>query len=109
MIHAFFMIDFKTIHIGKIIKQKLEESKMNITDFAKKIHLDRTTVYGIFNRKSIDTELLIKISETLNYDFYNETYLKPLTNNLPRKILITLEIDQQNIKIVDLPEGMTVM
>ncbi|MCL2074598.1 MAG: helix-turn-helix domain-containing protein [Marinilabiliaceae bacterium] len=106
--YAFFMIVLKNIHIGKIIKQKLEDSPMNITEFAKKIHLDRTTVYDIFERKSIDTELLIKISQILNYDFYNETYHKTPTNNLPQKFQITLEIDKKNIKILNLPDGMCV-
>ena len=86
----FFMNELKNIHIGTIIKQKLKETSITIADFGRKIHLDRTTVYGIFERKSIDSVLLYIISETLNFDFYNEVYLNRKTNNFPPKIFISV-------------------
>ncbi|MCL2596879.1 MAG: helix-turn-helix domain-containing protein [Paludibacter sp.] len=85
------MQSLKNIHIGNIIRQKLKENSMSITDFANKIHCERTTVYDIFERKSIDSELLIRISEVLNFDFYNEIYLNKDTNNFSKKILIAFE------------------
>ncbi len=39
---------------------------------AKKINCDRTNVYKIFQRPSIDTELLSRISKALDYDFFLE-------------------------------------
>lgn len=51
------------LHIGKLIKLKLSESNLSIADFAEAIHKTRTTVYDIFNRKSIDIDLLVTISE----------------------------------------------
>ena len=98
------MQSLKDIHIGNIIKQKFEETSMSITDFAKKIHCERTVVYDIFERKSIDTELLIRISEGLNFDFYNEIYLNKNTNNFPKKVLIAFEIEEKNIDKSDLPD-----
>ena len=53
------------IHIGSIIKKKVEESKMSIAEFAEKIYCDRTTVYDLFKRSSIDIERLIRISKVL--------------------------------------------
>ncbi|WP_294630033.1 helix-turn-helix transcriptional regulator [uncultured Bacteroides sp.] len=64
----------KDVHIGKLIKQKLSESNLSIVDFAEAIHKTRTTVYDIFNRKSIDSELLIAISEVLQFDFISYAY-----------------------------------
>lgn len=64
----------KDVHIGELIKQKLSESDLSIADFAKAIHKTRTTVYDIFNRKSIDSELLITISEVLQFDFISCAY-----------------------------------
>ena len=52
----------KDVHIGKLIKLKLSESNLSIADFAEAIHKTRTTVYDIFNRKSIDIDLLVTIS-----------------------------------------------
>ncbi len=66
----------KDIHIGSIIRRKLEESQLTIAEFAKRINKTRPTAYDIFNRKSIDIDLLIKISEVLEYNFLLEVYLK---------------------------------
>ena len=94
----------KDIHVGDIIKQKVEDSSMTVTEFAEKIHCERTTVYDIFERKSIDSELLFRISETLNFDFYNEIYLNKKTNNFSKKILVAVEIDEEYFDKLDLPD-----
>lgn len=59
------------MHIGEEVKQRLYEARMPVVDFAQKINKSRTVVYHIFKRKSIDSELLKKISETLEYDFFS--------------------------------------
>ena len=61
------------IHIGSIIEQKVRSS-MSITGFADKLRCDRTTVYAIFKRKSIDIERLMQISEILDFDFIGACY-----------------------------------
>ena len=43
----------KNVHIGSIIRTKLEESQLSIAEFAERINRTRPTVYDIFNRKSI--------------------------------------------------------
>ncbi|MDR1348952.1 MAG: helix-turn-helix domain-containing protein [Prevotellaceae bacterium] len=98
----------KNIHIGNIIKQKLAESSMTVTDFADKINCDRTTVYDIFKRKSLDVERLIKISQALNFDFINEIYLKQpskIYSNTDDKIFIAVEIDTNILRESDLPDS----
>jgi len=90
------------IHIGKIIKEKLAEKSMTITEFAKKIHCDRTSVYHIFKQKSIDIEKLIKISEVLNYDFIHEIYTKQ-NNKTPQSVFIAVEIEQDTLQKLNLP------
>ena len=84
----------KNIHIGSIIKQKLEENPMTIKEFSDRINCDRTTVYDIFKRKSIDVERLIKISQVLNFDFINEIYYKQSTPIVPTTIYIAIEVDE---------------
>ena len=63
------------VHIGSIIKEKFEESGHTVAWFARQINYDRTNIYRIFDRESVDTNLLMKISEVLNFDFF--TYYKP--------------------------------
>lgn len=58
------------VHIGNKIKQVFEESRLQIKDFATKINKSRTVVYNIFERKTIDTGLLYKISKVLDHDFF---------------------------------------
>lgn len=59
-----------SVHIGKIIKQKVDESGMSKSEFGRRINTSPQNVYGIFKRKSIDTDLLSKISDVLETDFF---------------------------------------
>lgn len=94
----------KDIHIGSIIRSKLEESPLSIAEFAERISRTRPTVYDIFNRKSIDTDLLVRISEVLDYDFLREVYLQeaqgkeePPTASSSRYI-VGKEVSEQDLK-----------
>lgn len=92
----------KNIHIGSIIRNKLEESSLSIAEFAERINRTRPTVYDIFNRKSIDTDLLVKISEVLDYNFLQEVYLEkekdlPEIVSFPRYI-VGVEVDEKDLK-----------
>ena len=58
------------IHIGSIIKKKFDEQELSVSWFAKQLCCDRTNVYSIFKRESIDTALLVKISTILEHDFF---------------------------------------
>lgn len=58
------------IHIGSIIKKKFDELGISVSWFAKELCCDRTNVYSIFKRESIDTSLLVKISLILKHDFF---------------------------------------
>ncbi len=60
----------KMIHIGEAIKQELIQQERSISWFARKLYCDRSNVYDIFKRKSIDTELLLRISIILNRNFF---------------------------------------
>ena len=55
------------IHIGQLIEMELHRQERSVTWFANKLYCDRTNVYSIFKRKSIDTELLLRISYILNH------------------------------------------
>ena len=61
---------FLMVHIGKAIKAELERQERSVTWFAKKLYCERTNVYSIFKRESIDTELLLRISIVLHRNFF---------------------------------------
>ena len=82
---------YRNIHIGKLIKQKFDESKLSISAFAKAIQSSRTNVYNIFNSKSIDIDKLILISKVLNYNFLDAYLIKDSSHSH-----IVLDIDLNN-------------
>jgi hypothetical protein len=59
------------LHIGEKIKAKAAELRLGPTEFSKLIHTSKQNVHQIYKRKSIDTELLKKISEALEFDFFS--------------------------------------
>ena len=88
------MKEQKEIHIGSLIKEKMEERGLSVSDFAHALHYERTNIYKIFKRSSIDVDLLLRISEVLAYDFLREVYLA----DEPRRYSITIEADKEDIE-----------
>ncbi len=60
------------LHIGHMVKSVFDESGLSVAEFARRIHCERTNVYKIFNRQSIDVETLVKISEALEHNFLED-------------------------------------
>ena len=58
------------IDIGALILQKLKENGQAVSWLAKKVNTDRSNFYRILKRKHIDSQLLMDISRTLNFDFF---------------------------------------
>ena len=61
------------IHIGQLISEKLSENGRTVTWFASEIGCDKTNIYKIFQKPSIDVFLLARISKILNYDFLSHS------------------------------------
>lgn len=62
---------FNSINIGQIIKEELHRQERSVSWFSRKLCCDRTNIYGIFKRSSIDSDLLLRISLILNHDFFS--------------------------------------
>jgi len=58
------------IDIGALIFQKLKENGQAVSWLAEKVNSDRSNFYRILKRKHIDSELLMSISQAMNYDFF---------------------------------------
>ncbi len=58
------------MHIGREIQNKLLEKKITVVLFANLLSYTRTNIYKIFEKKSIDTDLLLRISIILEFDFF---------------------------------------
>lgn len=57
-------------HIGHIIKQELRRQGRTITWLATQLGYSRQNMYKLFERKWIYTDLLLKISDIMGYDFF---------------------------------------
>jgi hypothetical protein len=86
----------KGVHIGEKIKAMVYEKRIPVVEFAQKINKSRTVVYHIFGRKSIDTELLIEISEVLDHNFFTHYFSEKMLFSEPETIYQTKS--QEKIK-----------
>lgn len=59
-----------SVHIGEIIKKIVKSKGVSVTDFADRINYSRRNVYEIFDKPTIDTGLLIKISKELGQNLF---------------------------------------
>jgi plasmid maintenance system antidote protein VapI len=60
----------KTIHIGKLIKAKMQEDRRSVSWLAEKLHCDPSNIHRIFKHPHIHSEQLLKISGILDCDFF---------------------------------------
>lgn len=56
--------------IGELIKERLIAEERSVAWFSRKLSCSRANVYKIFRKEYIDTELLMRISKILDYDFF---------------------------------------
>ena len=58
------------VHIGKLIKQQMDEQGRRAVWLAKQLNCDRSNIYKIYRCETIDANRLLKISQILQYDFF---------------------------------------
>ena len=79
------------LHIGHLIKSVFDESGMTISEFARQIHLERTTVYSIFERPTVDVLQLARISLALKHNFLSD--VEQHFGLAPKRSSLTLHLD----------------
>ena len=60
------------INIGECIKEEIIKQDRSISWLAKKLNRNRTAIYRMLSKNSIDTHLLFSISMLLHRDFFAE-------------------------------------
>ena len=68
------MFTMKEVHIGKLIHDELDRQGRTVVWFAKQIYCEKSNVYKMFRRKSIDLFQLMRISEVLDHNFLKDCY-----------------------------------
>ena len=64
------MNEKENIHIGHIIQAQLKADQRSVSWLAKQIPCTRNHVYKIFNKPSLDADLILKISTAMNFNFF---------------------------------------
>ncbi len=58
------------MRIGEKVAARAKELRIGPTELARRIKSSKQNVYNIFQRRSIDTDLLARLSKVLDYDFF---------------------------------------
>ena len=58
------------LHIGHLIQEQLRKDKRSVGWLSREIGCTRNNVYKIFNKPSLDGDLILKISVAMNFNFF---------------------------------------
>lgn len=64
------MTDFKNIHIGELIKRRMQEYDIGVERAAAFLKTSEEETERMLNAKSMDSEILLRWSKLLEYDFF---------------------------------------
>ena len=92
-----------TIHIGEKIRDRARELRIGPTELGKLINTSKQNIYTIYKRRSLDAELLKKISGALKYDFFlfyipEGKWQDPKTGYFTRKDFIKVSDRLENVQ-----------
>lgn len=63
-------MNFKDIHIGQMIEKRVAESGIEMSRICNFLKCTETEIEEMYQKKSLDTEILLKWSKLLEYDFF---------------------------------------
>ncbi|MFP3592759.1 transposase [Chryseobacterium sp. SIMBA_038] len=99
-------MDFKNIHIGNLIEKRVQETNIDIFRICKFLGCEQQDIEKMYASTSIDSNILLRWSKLLEYDFFriysqhllfyssNQKEMKSKETSLPqfRKNIYTKEI-----------------
>ncbi|PRB04569.1 transposase [Chryseobacterium sp. MYb7] len=95
-------MNFKKNHIGSLLKIKVAESGIDLSRICNFIKCDESDVQKMYNAESLDTEILLKWSKLLEYDFFR-IYTQHLILYAPSPRTETFD-KQQKLQKSELPQ-----
>ncbi|GAB0157927.1 hypothetical protein CHRYSEOSP005_32220 [Chryseobacterium sp. Alg-005] len=63
-------LNFKHIHLGNLIKQKVDEIQLDHTRICKFLHCNEIELQQMFSAESLDSDIILKWSKLLEYDLF---------------------------------------
>ena len=65
-------MELKTIHLGNMVKRELKAQGRTVVWLARTIKMERSSIYKMFERNTLDVGLLIRISLVMDHDFFQD-------------------------------------
>lgn len=97
------------IHIGELIKNKMDEIGMTSAELGRRIDTSRQNTARLLKLKSLDSEQLFKIGKALNYNFFKHySFDNPQQNvdgkvtEIDSKIKVSIQLDLSREDILKL-------
>ena len=73
------------LHIGHLIEEQLKRDERSVSWLARQIPCTRNHVFKIFQKNSLDTALLLRISKVMHFNFF-QYYAAEVSKNLESRI-----------------------
>jgi len=64
------MIDFKNIHIGKLIEKKVKETELELSRISSFLDCSEEDIEKMYGSESLNSHVLLRWSKLLQYDFF---------------------------------------
>ena len=64
----------KDVHIGQMIENELRSQGRSVVWLAHKIYCEKSNIYKMFRRSSIELDQLMQISVALEHNFLKDCY-----------------------------------
>ena len=68
------MFTMKDVHVGKMIQDELTRQGRSVMWLSKQIYCEKSNIYKMFKRKSIDVQQLMHISEAMQHNFLKDCF-----------------------------------
>ncbi|KFC21605.1 transposase [Chryseobacterium sp. FH1] len=92
------ILNFKNIHIGGLIKQRVLECEIEDQRICNFLKCSDTELLQMYEQESLDSEILLRWSKILSYDFFRIYSQHLIFYSPPTKVL-----QNQNVKKTALP------
>jgi len=63
---------YDKIHVGNIIKKRLEQDGRSVRWFAEQMNSDRSNMYKILSRSHLNSDFVMRASRIIEHDFFKD-------------------------------------
>ncbi|MDR0573674.1 MAG: helix-turn-helix transcriptional regulator [Tannerella sp.] len=67
-------MNYKNIHIGKLIQSFVKQNNMSSADLARKAGKTRQNIYDLYKRDDVEVKLLLTLCDVLQHNFIEDLY-----------------------------------